>query len=244
MSAAAVAKAFFDIFFPPLCPLCSSDIEVPTYGACERCTRIFTDKIITGPLCRRCGTPFRDAADGDHTCGACIKTPPPFVRARSLYVYEDEVREAVHELKYKWGTMVGPFFGQVMAEAVIRLDFTFDIIIPVPLHKNKLRKRGFNQSLVIARQMAKALDSDIDVKNFLRVRATSSQVGLGGLERRANMKGAFMVKDALAFRDKNVLLVDDVFTTGATITECVKVLNKAGARVSVITLARVVSRYP
>jgi len=160
--------------------------------------------------------------------------------ARSIYAYEGKVRAAVHELKYKWGAMLGPFLGGVMAEALAGDDFTADIIVPVPLHRKKLRKRGFNQSVVLASNIARRLSIRVNTTNFVRIRPTPSQVGLTREQRRANMTGAFMVRDAEIFKGKGIILVDDVFTTGATAVECAKVLKRAGARVAVITLARVV----
>jgi len=195
--------------------------------------------LIRGPLCHVCGRSFTGAGV-DHTCGSCIKKRPPFVMARSIYAYEGKVRVAVHELKYKWAVMLGPFLGGVMAEALEGCDFTADMLVPVPLHKKKLRKRGFNQSVVLASNISTRFSLELNITNLVRVRPTPSQVGLTGEQRRANMAGAFMVRDAEIFKGKGIILVDDVFTTGATVAECAKVLKRAGARVAVITLARVV----
>ncbi len=239
MAPHGVAKAFMDIFFPPLCPLCFSDIGASSKGLCLSCAGLFAARLIKGPLCLICGIPFRDGAGGEHTCGACIKTPPSFVMARSVYAYEDEVREAVHELKYKWGTMLGPLLGRLMGRTAEKMDFTADMVMPVPLHKNKMRKRGFNQSVILARHIAVVLSCRLNVTNLVRIRATPSQVGLAGDERRKNMRGAFKLSNADFFKGTNILLVDDVFTTGSTVGECALVLKRAGARVAVITLARV-----
>lgn len=158
--------------------------------------------------------------------------------ARSLYAFDGEVREAVHALKYKWGTMLGHYLGGIMADAARRLEFEAGLIVAVPLHRKKIAARGFNQSVVLARHMAKALSVKLDISNLVRTRATPSQVGLAGAERRKNVAGAFKVRDARPFKGVDVILVDDVFTTGATACECAAELNKAGARVTVITLAR------
>jgi len=240
MSSGAVANAFMDILFPPLCPLCASAILERNDGLCRACGERFALRLIREPLCLICGAPFRNASGGGHACGSCIKTPPSFIRARSLYAYEGEVRKAVHELKYRWGAMLGPALGRVMAHAVTRMEFTADMVVPVPLHKNKIKKRGFNQSVILARHLARALSWKLDITNLVRSRPTLSQVGLASGQRRKNVAGAFDVKDAELFRYRSVLLVDDVFTTGATVGECSRVLKKAGARVAVVTLARVV----
>ncbi len=240
MISGETAKAFVDIFFPRLCPLCSMGMRGSALCICDGCAGGFSDMMIRGPLCHLCGRPFTVKTGADHTCGDCIKKRPPFVMARSVYAYKGKVRAAVHELKYKWGVMLGPFFGHVMAEALDKGDFPADIIVPVPLHRKRLRKRGFNQSVVLARNISRRLSIGLNITNLVRTRATSSQVDLTREQRRANMAGAFMVQDAGIFRDKGVVLVDDVFTTGATAVECASVLKRAGARVAVITLARVV----
>jgi len=238
MGTLALVNSFKNIFFPCLCALCSENIALPSEGVCDRCAGLFAQELISSPLCLICGIPFSPHSGGDHACGSCIKKPPSFVRARSLYVFNGEVRRAVHELKYRWGTRLGPFLALGMAHAVIKNNFDVDVIVPVPLHKNKIRKRGFNQSVVIARQMARVLSVPLDITNFVRIKSTLSQVGLAGAERRGNMAGAFEVRDAKAFEGKKTLLVDDVFTTGSTVNECAKVLKKAGTEVAVITIAR------
>lgn len=236
-----MADAFKDILFPPHCPLCTEAVNKHNLELCGKCASAFGAYRIKGPLCTICGIPFKDAASEDHTCGNCIRKTPAFFRARSLYYFKGEVREAVHCLKYKWGTMLGSYLGWIMAAAVTELAVTPDIIAAVPLHRKKITFRGFNQSVLLARHMSKVLSVKLDISNLQRIRATPSQVGLRGTERSANVAGAFMVRETGLFNGKDVVLVDDVFTTGATVGECALVLKRAGARVTVITLARAVS---
>lgn len=160
--------------------------------------------------------------------------------ARSLYVFDTEVREAVHALKYRWQCDLAPTLGAFMAGLVRKMGFDVDMIVPVPLHRKKIRQRGFNQSVLLARRMAEVLSAGVQITNLLRSRHTASQVGLSVDERKKNVRGAFSVRDPLIFRDKKVILVDDVFTSGATVGECSRVLKRAGASVAVVTLARVV----
>lgn len=134
--------------------------------------------------------------------------------------------------------MLGPVLGGIMAAEVKRLEFNAGLIVPVPLHRKKIAARGFNQSVVLARHISKALSVRLEISNLVRTRATPSQVGLASSERRKNVAGAFMVRDPGPFKGVDVILVDDVFTTGATVGECALVLKRAGARVVVITLAR------
>jgi ComF family protein len=115
----------------------------------------------------------------------------------------------------------------------------FDVVIPVPLHKQRLKERGFNQSLLLAREVARVFGLEVDYRSLKRIRPTRPQVDLKPDERKKNVKGAFDVKSPERVRGRRVLLVDDVFTTGATVSECARVLKKAGAEVYVLTLARV-----
>ena len=112
------------------------------------------------------------------------------------------------------------------------------MVVPVPLHKKRLRHRGFNQSLMLARLAAKKLNKKLDYTTLTRERLTRPQTELKGDERRRNVRGAFEIKKSNLFKGKRVLLVDDVYTTGATITECARVIKRAGGETSVLTLAR------
>ncbi len=241
MGLLSVANSLVDILSPPHCPLCDEVSLEQTSGlVCFKCVEALSHQLIKGSVCSLCGMPFTSSGDENHTCGLCIKRPPAFIKARSLFAFELEVREAVHTLKYKWGTMLGPYLGGLMAGSAVSLDIQADFILPVPLHSKRIRSRGFNQSVVIARHMAKSLSTKVDVSSLVRTRATPSQVGLTRGERRKNVAGAFTLRDSEAFNGRDVLLVDDVLTTGATVGECAAVLKKAGARVTVMTLARVV----
>lgn len=134
--------------------------------------------------------------------------------------------------------MLGPPLGRAMASMVSSMSFSPDLVLPVPLHKKRLRERGFNQSVVLARRVARTLGVAIDVSVLTRTRQTCSQVGLGREERRRNVAGAFALGRPDILRGRSVLLVDDVMTTGATVMECSRVLGRAGAVVAVVTLAR------
>jgi len=158
--------------------------------------------------------------------------------ARSLYVFEGGAREAVHYLKYRWRTMLGPVLGKALAALVSDMGFSPELVLPVPLHRRKIRQRGFNQSVVLARHMSRCLGLKLDVSSLARSRHTASQVGLNTRERRRNVAGAFVVRRAQRVAGRAVLLVDDVLTTGATVDECSRVLKEAGAEVAVVTIAR------
>lgn len=192
--------------------------------------------------CTVCGVPFPAGAGGGHVCGDCARTPPPYTRAVAPLVFGGAVRTAVHALKYDGlrcmtGFLTGRFAG--------RLGGWFpdtSVVAPVPLHQNRLRERGFNQSLLIAMGAAKELDASLSIDGLVRTRDTMPQVALPPREREANVKGAFAVAGKDEFAGRGVLLVDDVFTTGATVRECARVLRKAGAeKVYVLTVARAVT---
>jgi ComF family protein len=130
--------------------------------------------------------------------------------------------------------------GTLLAEYCVRTGLKPQVIVPVPLHTKRLKMRGFNQSLLLARALRKRLSVDLDYLNLRRVVPTKPQAGLKAVARHENVAGAFHIQDPGAFRGRRVLLVDDVYTTGATVTECSKLLRKADAVVFVLTLARAV----
>jgi len=172
----------------------------------------------------------------------------PFSSARSIGVYEGALLDAIHRFKYNGKTSLAKPLVTIMDRSITSNKIaglsvhSCDLIVPVPLHKTRLKERGFNQSLLLARELARLYNLSMDYLNLKRIRATDHQVNLKGKDRLINVKGAFAVEDKVAFKDKKVLLIDDVYTTGATIVECSKVLKRAGAKnVDVLTLARVVN---
>src|SRR5262249_37406835 len=163
--------------------------------------------------------------------------------------YEGELRGMLHLLKYGQVRPAAGLLGEYMATTIQRIQPSFSgsspIVVPVPLYRGKRRQRGFNQAELIARAALKRLAAsgvrlEIKPKLLKRQRATSSQTGLTRHQRRANLRGAFAVKDRAAIAGRDILVVDDVFTTGTTVSECARLLMRAGARrVFVVTVARV-----
>lgn len=231
-------RSLIDLFFPPVCALCEE--ALCSGPLCAGCLEKFEAKKITSPLCTSCGIPFPSSGANDHECGGCINGNIPFIRARSAYTYDGAVLEAIHKLKYRGKVTLACPLGALIAGAAILPEAAPDLIVPVPLHKKRLRHRGFNQSLLLSREVSKALCVPLDYINLKRVRETEQQINLTALERVRNVSGAFEAGRTEIFKGKKVLLVDDVFTTGATITECSRVLKKAGATVFALTLARAV----
>ncbi len=187
------------------------------------------------------------SAEGEPRCGLCQRTLPLFVKAVAYGSYEGGLRELIHLLKYDGVRPAANVLGRMLAEPISRLDTMFGdsrvVVIPVPLHRKKFRQREFNQSELITRVALKTLHStrsfDLAPGVLQRRRETESQIGLSRHQRRENMRGAFGVADADAIKERTVLLIDDVFTTGTTVSECARVLRRAGAsKVYVATVAR------
>jgi ComF family protein len=176
----------------------------------------------------------------------CLRARPRFDVAISYGGYDGALRRLVHLLKYEQLRPAADALGNKLAEAITKQAITSDspvLIVPVPLHKTKQRQRGFNQTELLAKSALKQLDDsrfELHAGNLRRVRPTVSQTGLTRHQRRENVRGAFVVASPQRVRDRAVLIVDDVYTTGTTLNECARVLRAAGAKqVVVATVARV-----
>lgn len=228
-------NGFLDILFPPVCPLCEEALAVD--GFCSACEDAFASARITESACKVCGSPFITTNTAPHTCGACLKDPPPFVQATSAYIYTGIVHDAIHAFKFNAKVHLAPRLGRLTAAAA-RFNVMPQVVMPVPLHITRLRQRGFNQSLLLAREVGRAFSIPVDYESLTRIRHTDPQSGLKAVDRRLNVKGAFALAKANTVKGANVVLVDDVLTTGTTARECAAVLKSAGAAVYVLTLAR------
>jgi ComF family protein len=197
---------------------------------------------LSDPLCACCGTPLDLAVEEDQLCGACLASRPAYDHARAALAYGDVSRDLVLALKYQGRRDSLELLSRWMAAAGGDLLRDADLIVPVPLHYFRLVRRGFNQSIWLAAALSRRSGVRLAVDTLKRVRATPIQGGLSAEGRRRNVQGAFRVRkgrEAL-LKDKKILLVDDVLTTGATAEACSRALKRAGARcVDVLTLARV-----
>ena len=230
-----------DTLFPPLCLTCSEVLrDGPREVFCSECRRQIT--FITGSRCPVCGLIFPDSPAGHHHCASCLENKPWFTSARAAVAYDGVILDAIHQFKYGRNITTGTALASFLADfAFADMDFEiFDAIVPVPLHLQRLRERGFNQSLILARAIGGKYGIKVDFSLLKRRKLTLTQTGLNKREREKNISGAFVAGSPEKISGRNLILIDDVYTTGATINECAKTLIKAGAsQVVVLTLARV-----
>jgi len=222
---------------------------------CEDCLGAM--RPIAGGLCSICGerlvSPFAFAAEvcttdsGEARCGLCRRLEPPYLKATAYGSYDSGLRELIHLLKYNQIRPAANVLGRMLSEAIEDLQPIFSggevLVVPVPLHSRKLRQRGFNQSELIARSALKLRSStarlQLGADLMERRRETKSQIGLSRHQRRENIRGAFVVTKPEQVKGRDILVVDDVFTTGTTVSECARILRRAGAsKVYVATVAR------
>ncbi|MBC7358008.1 MAG: ComF family protein [Desulfacinum sp.] len=229
-----------DWVLPPVCAGCGAVCgDFAAAGWCRPCLDRIS--LVASPLCPGCGRPFpATEAMPDHLCGECLQGHFHFDRARSAALYEDPVRKGVLELKFHgslpWAEalagliLFNPETREILLEA--------DLLVPVPLHTHRLRQRGFNQSSVLAGRLARKTGRKVE-RVLIRHRKTRPQTRLSREERLENVRGAFQAAAPHMVDGKKVVLIDDVFTTGTTLSECARVLKRAGAAsIAAVTAAR------
>ncbi|HIC92114.1 MAG TPA: ComF family protein [Syntrophaceae bacterium] len=233
-------EAFLDLIFPPKCLVCHVPLEArDNYQLCPSCLSGIT--FIKPPFCTLCGMPFKSQDSLDHLCGECLTSKRYFTKARSVGFYEGTLLKAIHLFKYHRKIHLALPLGYMLSDSVSQLFHMewVDLLIPVPLHHRRLRERGFNQALLLARILKKRYNKTLATRVLRRWRWTEPQVNLSEKARKNNVKGSFVISNHMTVKEKNILLLDDVYTTGATINECGRTLLKAGAnKVYVLTLAR------
>ncbi|NSY70920.1 ComF family protein [Agrobacterium tumefaciens] len=241
VAARSVLHSAFRMVYPPTCAGCSR----MTGGEGALCADCWRDvAFIDRPFCEVLGIPFaRDHGAGVVSAQA-IADPPPFDRLRAVASHEGTARKLVHRLKYQDRTDLARFMALWMLRASDGTVDSCDCIVPVPLHRHRFWRRRFNQSAELARHLAKATGKPLLAGTLLRVKPTERQVGLSALARQDNVRGAFAIAPSRKtdVYGKRVVLVDDVYTTGATVGAASRVLRKAGATdVTVLTFAMAIS---
>ena len=236
-----LAMALLDQLYPPACTACGAPIAEGA-GLCPKC---FAGVVpITAPLCPVLGLPFEVSLGPDTVSAEALADPPPFARARAALRYGEVAQKLVTRLKYGDRTELAQFCARLMAGAGHEFWQARPLLVPVPLHRSRLRFRRYNQSFLLAEALGRQLGLDVDPFLVKRHKKTRSQVGLSGDGRARNVRGAFSAHaDAMArIRGRRVVVVDDVYTTGATVKAVTSILLRNGAsEVDVLTFARVVS---
>lgn len=238
-AAAEAGRALLDVLFPPACPACEAPVD-RAHALCAACWS--KARFIDGPACGTCGTPFEFHTPDALRCGACLAAPPPFTLARSALVYDDISKALVLGFKHADRLDLAPALVRWMARAGAPVLAGADLIAPIPLHWRRLLMRRYNQAAEIARGVARQTGLPYAPELLDRTRETPSQGAMPSARaRRRNMRGAFRVPDAAQAKGRTVVVVDDVYTTGATLSTAAKALLRAGAaEVRCLTLARVV----
>jgi ComF family protein len=235
------AKSVIDLLFPPLCISCRAPVSEP--GAfCSKCWQSI--RFLDGAMCECCGLPFELDPGPQSLCAACLAKPPNFDKARAVMRYDEHSRGPILALKHADRLDLIPGFARWLQRGGQSLLADTEIILPVPLHARRLWARRYNQSAELARLLGRMAGKPANFDALRRARHTPSQGAMPSAgARRRNMRGAFQVPDGhkSAIAGRNILLIDDVLTTGATVDACARTLKRAGAaKVFVLALARVV----
>lgn len=234
-------RVLLDLILPPLCPLCHTIVPHKS-TVCPPCWQELS--FISDPFCAQCALPLEVSTPEENLsfqkCGACLESPPSFSNARAAYVYDSVSKKMILSFKHGEALSLAPFLGQALWQSGKELVATADLLIPVPLHWRRLYKRGFNQSSLLAQRVGKLGNKPVSLNVLKRIHNTPSQGNLSLEERIKNMKECFKVVRPEKIKNKSILLIDDVMTTGATLNACAKTLLKAGAeKVTVLCVARV-----
>lgn len=235
--------AGLNFFFPAVCQICKEERASHKEGyVCNSCRQGKGGvQFAMPPFCQRCGFPFEGAITNMFECGNCSGVELHFSTARSAVITTPLVQDVIHRYKYGRSLWFEPFLAELLnyaAAPVLRAGH-WDFIVPVPLHPVKLREREFNQAERLAAQLSRAINVPVNTKLLRRVKPTQTQTQLTREQRAANVRGAFEVIGSKKLNGEKIILLDDVFTTGATTGECARVLRRSGAgEICVWTVSR------
>ena len=226
-----------NLLFPAQCVICSS-YEAQT-DICTKCWEKLT--FITKPYCASCCYPFAYENDIDAICGHCISNKPNYEKAISILKYDNHSKALIHKFKYQDQLHILDYFTRLMLNMGKELIKQADIIAPVPMHKYKLLKRGYNQAALLAMKISSQSKIQYIPQLIIKINNSSSQTALTKHQRQKNIKNSFQLNPKFAplIKGKKILLIDDVITTGATLSECCKVIkNGEPNKILVLTLAK------
>lgn len=204
-------KKILDILYPKRCCFCG---EISHAEKCPDCAKKVI--YIKEPRCKKCGRPVR--YDEQEYCYECQKQSHFYIQGKSIWLHKNPVNTSIYQFKYHNRRIFGEYYAHEMYR-LFKKDITswkIDVIIPVPLHKKRRRKRGYNQAEIIAKELGKISEIPVDCRFVYRKKSTKAQKELDAKERRCNLKDAFEVVD-MRYKGKNILLIDDIYTTGSTI---------------------------
>jgi ComF family protein len=232
------AIGLLDLLLPPRCLACGTTVG-GNGELCPSCWRAMT--FLGAPQCACCGLPFAFDAGTGALCGACLRERPHYDRARAVFRYDEASRGLVLAFKHGDRTHSAPAYGRWMQRIGAELLAGADLLVPVPLHWTRLFARRYNQSAMLAHAIHEAGGPEVAPDWLVRHRRTPSQGHRNATARAENVRAAFALRRGRSVAGRHLVLIDDVFTTGATIDECARVLRRAGAaRIDVLTLARVI----
>lgn len=231
-----VFNAVLETLFPSeiTCFLCGNEVYESKFCLCDKCEK---ELPVVKKRCLRCGSPIYSDAN---YCLTCKNTVRHFNFARSPLIYKEGIAKAIKDFKYEKKTYLAKYFGRFLFEEFNKFKETHpvDLIVPIPLSNERFKERGFNQSELLANELSALSNIPVDSTSLIRVKNTSTQTALSFQERQENLENAFKVENKNAIKGKVVLLVDDVLTTGSTVSHAGETLKKAGAKaIYVLTLA-------
>jgi competence protein ComFC len=226
------AWSALDLLFPPVCGGC----EKSGSRWCEECQNKI--KILDGIVCDICGLPQEQVG----VCKTCLADKPHFSMLRAWTIFENPIQNALHKLKYRRDMSMGDAIAYHMLPFVKKLDWNIDMMIPTPLGKQRMNQRGYNQVAMITKPLSLALNIEYAPHALTRKKETRTQVGLTKVERKKNVEGAFQAE--VSVKRKHILIMDDVSTTGATLSSMAESLYQAGAEnVFALTVARALAHH-
>lgn len=217
-----------ELIYPPKCISCEDIIPLKNERwICSNCKHLFN--YIEGYICKSCGTKVDKE---NKKCVDCIEANNLFTQNIPIFLYEDIIQDIIYKFKYGRKSYIGKGLGTIMVNRLLLTSSIFydiDYIVPIPIHKNRLKTRGFNQSEIIAKEISKATSIPMVRNLIFRIKDTKPQSKFSPLGRKNNLKDAFIVNKKYNLSSKKVLLIDDIYTTGITLNSCSQVLYKSGA---------------